>query len=51
MNGEEWLPASADTLPAPGSCCCAGSGVGGLSTFSDYPKFSVTTDTAVKPPQ
>ena len=51
VNGEEWLPASAEYTASARVMLLRRLRVGGTSTFSDYRKFSVMTDTAVKPPQ
>jgi hypothetical protein len=50
VNGETWLPASAEYTASARVMLLRRLRVGGTSTFSDYRKFSVATDTALKPP-
>jgi hypothetical protein len=50
VNGEAWLPARAEYTASARIMLLRRLRVGGMSTFSDYRKFSVATDTALKPP-
>jgi hypothetical protein len=52
VGGEEWLPASATYTASARVALVKMMRVGGTSEFSDYRKFTVGTETAVKtPPQ
>jgi len=50
VDGEEWLPASATYTASARVMMLKVLRVGGISEFSDYRKFAVATETAVKPP-
>jgi hypothetical protein len=50
VNGEEWLPASASYTASARVALVKMLRVGGVSEYSDYRKFTVDTETAVKPP-
>jgi hypothetical protein len=51
VNGEEWLPASANYTASARVMLLKRLRIGGTSEFSDYRKFAVTTDTKVGTPK